>query len=224
MLRRADIVLAVSEKTRRQLVGLEPKIENRSHTMFTGVDPEMLEIPSAGLTGPLRVIMLGSLTPEKDPSLALAAVSKVNGALLRFVGDGPLAHQLAEEAAGLGMANQVEFAGSVEDVRPHLEWAHVLILTSKSEGLPGAILEASAAGLAIVAVDVGGVEEAVIHGESGIVTDRDEIKLAEALYVLDEDREKLAAMGEAGRRHIRENFLIDEVVEHYRSVLRNQKR
>jgi glycosyltransferase involved in cell wall biosynthesis len=117
------------------------------------------------------------------------------------------------------MSGRVEVVGSVEDVRPHLEWAHVLILTSRTEGLPGAILEASAAGRPVVAVDVGGVREAVIDGQTGFVTERDVDELTNRLRHLDEDRELASKMGAQGRRHICENFMIDDIIERYRAAL-----
>jgi glycosyltransferase involved in cell wall biosynthesis len=119
------------------------------------------------------------------------------------------------------MTDRVLFTGSVEEVEPHLAWAQVLILTSDSEGLPGVILEAGAAGRAVVAVDVGGVSEAVIDGEGGFVVDRDLDQLVKALRSLDADRGLLAKMGKAGREHVRSRFGLAEVVERYRSILRD---
>ncbi len=221
MLRRTDLVIAVSEATRRQLIELEPKVEQKSHTLYTG-----LEVPRSQPSGQrpssegLRVLMVGSLTGEKDPMLALDAVAPVSGAVLRYVGAGPLRDELATRAASIGMTERVEFTGSVSDVGPHLEWGDVLILTSKTEGLPGAILEASAAGLTVVAVDVGGVREAVIDDETGYVTARSREALSSRLRELDSDRELLSNMGRRGRLHVRENFLIDNVIKQYRDVLR----
>lgn len=222
MLRRADLVIAVSEETRRQLIELEPEVEQKSHTLYTG-----LEVPRYPSSDPrpdseeLRVLMVGSLTDEKDPMLALDAVAPVSRAVLRYVGAGPLRDKLEMRAASIGMTERVEFTGSVSDVGPHLEWGDVLILTSKTEGLPGAILEASAAGLTVVAVDVGGVREAVIDGETGYVTVRSEEGLSSRLRELDSDRELLSSMGRRGRLHVQENFLIDNVIERYRDVLRD---
>lgn len=169
--------------------------------------------------GPLRVLMVGSLSDEKDPSLALRAVSNVRGAELRYVGDGPLADRLVEEAKQLGMSESVHFTGSVEDVQPHFAWAHVLVLTSMTEGLPGVIVEASAAGVPVVSVDVGGVREAVLDGVSGFVVGRDESALSDRLAALDSNRDLLVTMGDAGRKHVLENFLLDQTIERYKSLL-----
>lgn len=224
MLRRVDEVLAVSEATREQLLELEPSLHGRISTTYTGVPDQLFDLPHSFRAGGLNVLMIGSLTPEKDPVRALRAVSALPEANLRFVGDGPLAAQLESEANHLDMVDRIELVGSVADVSAHLEWADVLILTSLSEGLPGAILEAGAAGVPTVAVDVGGVREAVIDGETGFVTEADDVKLIGALRALDSDRELLARMGKGARDHVRSLFALETVIERYAKALRRAAR
>jgi glycosyltransferase involved in cell wall biosynthesis len=163
--------------------------------------------------------MVGSLSHEKDPELALAALALLTEAKLRFVGDGPLRDELEQIASRLGVSDRVEFTGSVDDVTPHLEWAHVLLLTSRSEGLPGAILEAGAAGIPTVAVDVGGVTEAVSDGVGGFVTERDPDAIAAALSRLDDDRALLEQLGSQARAETRERFAMDLVIDRYERLL-----
>jgi glycosyltransferase involved in cell wall biosynthesis len=218
LLRRVDHVLAVSTVTRGQLAQLEPSLSDRISTTFTGVPDDLFQMSHTMADGPLRVLMIGSLTDEKDPTRALRVVEAVDGATLRFVGSGPLLEKLRHEAQLLGVADRVEFVGSVMNVGSHLAWAHVLILTSRSEGLPGAILEAAAAAVPTVAVDVGGVRDAVIDGRTGFVSDSDD-ELAAALRQLDSDREMLNQMGNAAREHAAEKFDLDKVIDDYVDVL-----
>lgn len=219
MLRATDVVVAVSETTRRQLIDLEPAVAPKSITIHTGVGSELTSSNHEMAPGPLRVLMVGSLSAEKDPSLALRAVSSVAQAELRYVGDGPLTDELVDEAARLGMTGRVHFTGSVDDVQPHFAWAHVLLLTSVTEGLPGVILEASAAGVPVVSVDVGGVREAVIDGVSGYVVDRDARALSDRLSFLDTNRDLLVSMGDSGRQNIVENFQLDQAIDSYKTLL-----
>jgi glycosyltransferase involved in cell wall biosynthesis len=219
MLRRVDLILTVSEETKRQTIGLEPRVAARVHTTWTGLPDEMFRIGRGDADGPLRILMVGSLSHEKDPGLALSAVVRLPQAKLRFVGDGPLRDELVELSDQLGVSDRVEFMGSVQDVNPHLEWAHVLLLTSRSEGLPGAILEAGAAGIPTVAVDVGGVSEAVTDGAGGFVTERDPDAIAAALTKFDEDRTLLAQMGSQARADAREKYAMDPVVDRYARLL-----
>lgn len=224
MLKRTDRVLAVSDATRDQLLALEPSLDGRVLTTYTGVPGSLFQTPKTFAEGPLRVLMVGSLTGEKDPMRGLRVVARLTGSLLRFVGDGPLLPVLRSEASRLGISDRVEFTGSVADVRPHLEWGHVLILTSLSEGLPGVILEAGAAGLPTVAVDVGGVREAISDEVSGYVTASDDDALVAALQELDSDRERLAAMGAVARHYIESRFKLEDVVRNYASALRDVAR
>ncbi|MDX1468861.1 MAG: nucleotidyltransferase family protein [Acidimicrobiia bacterium] len=214
LLKGTDHVLAVSKTTRDQLIDLEHSLADRIDAAFTGVPDHLFELDVEEREAFLKVLMVGSLTEEKDPLTALRAVAEVDRAVIRFVGDGPLLGTLQEEAARLGMDSRVEFAGSVPDVTSHLRWGDLLLLTSLSEGLPGAILEAGAAGLPTVSVDVGGVREAVIDGETGVVV-RNREKLVEAIRALDADRDRLARMGAAARRHMSANFTLDDVIAAY---------
>ncbi|HEX6221415.1 MAG TPA: glycosyltransferase [Acidimicrobiia bacterium] len=220
LLRRADKILTVSEATRTQTVRLEPRVADRIETTYTGVPDELFKIERSEPEGPLRVLVVGSLSKEKDPELALQAMARLPGTVVRFVGEGPLRADLESLARALQIEERVEFTGSVAAVRPHLEWAHVLLLTSQSEGLPGAILEASAAGIPTVSVDVGGVREAVVDGLGGFVTARSIEEIVDALRKLDKDRRLLIEMGEAARDYARQNFLIDDVIDKYADILR----
>ena len=225
MLRRVDLVLAVSEVTRLQLEALEPSLRGRTVTAYQGVPQTMfVESASSPEDTTLNVVMVGSLTAEKDPMRALRVVAAVPNARLRLVGDGPLLDELEAQAEELGITGRVAFAGSVLDIRPHLDWAHVLILTSLSEGLPGAILEAGAAGVPTVTVDVGGVSEAIEHGVTGLVTASSDQALIMALQALDSDRESLAAMASAVRTHIQSKFEMGAVVDRYAELLEKADR
>jgi len=164
--------------------------------------------------------MVGSLTPEKDPLLALRSVANLEGVLLRFVGEGTEEARLRAEVVRLGVEDRIEFAGQVEEVGPHLRWGDVLLLTSKTEGLPGAILEASAAGLPTVAVDVGGVREAIVDGMTGyIVPRRDQRLIAESLGRLRDHRHLVQDMGAAAREHTQSHFGLVRSIDQYAQLL-----
>lgn len=220
LMRRVDRVFAVSARTSEELIELEPKLATKVEVIHTGVPDDLFRIDRPPPHDPLHVVMIGSLSTEKAPRLALRAVAGVDGATIRFVGDGPLAGTLREEAVSLGIGDRVEFIGSVDEVAPHLTWADVLVLTSKTEGLPGVILEAGAAGVPAVSVDVGGVVEAIRHGVTGIVVAAGDLEaLTEALRDLARDRERLIRMGEAARAHIRERFSMHQIVSRYVDAL-----
>lgn len=219
MLGRASMVLAVCEATASQIVEMAPSLAGKIHVTYTGVPDEMFTVRRSTGGANLRVVVLGSLSDEKDPLLAVRAVARVPGVMLRLVGGGPLSGDVASEVESLGVEARVELVGAVDDVLPHLEWADVLLLTSRTEGLPGAILEAGAASLATVAVDVGGVREAVSDGVSGIVVDRDEESLVRAITEMASDPAMVRRMGLAARLHMKEQFAMDHIISGYAARL-----
>ena len=220
MLRRASRILAVCEATSRQLLELDPSLAGRIYVTYTGVPDYIFAVRPNREKGPLRVVMVGSLSDEKDPLLAVRSVARVPGVMLRLVGGGPLMDRLRTEADTLGIKDRVGVIGAVEDVIPHLEWADVLLLTSRTEGLPAAVLEAGAASVPSVALDVGGVREAVSDGVTGIVVDRkDNDGLVSALALLAADPELVRRLGRAARLHIKERFGMDHIVSGYAARL-----
>lgn len=223
MLRATDRILAVSSETAEQTIALEPSVAPKVYTTFTGIPDELFSVRRAQSTGPLKVLMIGNLSYEKDPGLAIRAVAGLEDAMLRLVGDGPMRSELENLTSSLGVVDRVQFTGSVRDVADHLVWADVLMLTSRSEGLPGAVLEASAAGLPTVSVDVGGVAEAVINGKTGFVVPRSESDLMSALRSLAENRSLVMSMGAAAKEHAAEHFSMDDIVDRYARVLQGME-
>jgi glycosyltransferase involved in cell wall biosynthesis len=111
------------------------------------------------------VTMIGSLTREKRVDLAIEAVSRMPDAQLLVVGDGPAGEALARRAAIHG--GTVRLLGRRDDVRPILHAADVILSTSTTEGMPGALIEAALCGVPAVATDVGAVNDVV--GDGGVV-------------------------------------------------------
>ncbi|CAN5755115.1 hypothetical protein BH23ACT4_BH23ACT4_02980 [soil metagenome] len=220
LLARTTLVTAVSQATADQLVrsfGVSP---GKIRVAHPGVPEEFLDIESPERApGPLSILYLGSLSNDKNPLAAVAAVGMMEeAAVLRMVGDGPLRDLIEAESAQSRFP--LDVTGPAEDVRDHLRWADVLILTSKTEGLPGVILEASAAGVPVVAFGVGGVSEAVEDGVTGFVTvPGDERAMASALDRLARDEALRSEMAHAGRDRVRSHFLLSSALDRYVAAL-----
>jgi glycosyltransferase involved in cell wall biosynthesis len=115
----------------------------------------------------------------------------------------------------------VEWLGHVEDMRPWYEQASIVCLPSYREGLPKALLEAAAAGCAIITTDAIGCREAIVPGRTGdLVPIRDSGALADALLSLIADRVRRERYGHAGRQLAIERFGIGAVVERTLEVYR----
>jgi glycosyltransferase involved in cell wall biosynthesis len=131
-------------------------------------------------------------------------------ARLLLVGDGRFRDALSVRARDAGLADRIHFSGSLGDVRPALAAADVFVQASDEEGLPGAVLEAMAMGLPVVATDVGGTREAVNDGVTGIlVPARDPAALAVAVKRLIDDPGLAARFGSFGRKRVAEEFSSD---------------
>ena len=152
--------------------------------------------------GDLLVGSVGRLVEQKDYGTQLrgfaAAVEEEPRLRMILVGDGPLRGHLEEEVERLGVADRVMFLGFRADVRQLLEAIDIFVLTSKFEPFGVAILEAKAAGLAIVATAVNEIPELLSYGKSGIlVSSGSPEELADALIQLARER----SLGEElGRR------------------------
>jgi glycosyltransferase involved in cell wall biosynthesis len=155
--------------------------------------------------------IIASLLPIKDHATLLRAIARAVSQLpalrLVIVGDGPEREPLERLAAQLGIASHVRFAGHQPNVPSFHYLFDVSVLTSISEGFPNSLVEAMAAGRPIVATNVGGVPDAVKHGENGLlVPPGDSDALAAALHSLLGDDSRRAAMGADGMRRARSEF------------------
>jgi len=148
-----------------------------------------------GLSVDVPVIgSVGNFTPKKDQQGLLAAFAQVlavrGDAQLVLVGSGPLEAQLRSTADELGVAERVHFVGSRTDVLDLLPGFDVFALSSRFEGLPIALVEAMATGVASVATAVGGVPEIVDAGRNGLLVPPgrpDELAAAIVALLVDPD-------------------------------------
>lgn len=114
------------------------------------------------------------------------------------------------------VADNVVFLGPQTDVPSLLKSADISILCSHEEGFSNAILEAMAAQLPVIATNVGGNPEAVVHGETGlIVPSKDPTSLAQAILYLALNPQLRKDMGRAGRRRVKSLFSIDRCAQAY---------
>lgn len=120
--------------------------------------------------GATVVGFVGALSPEKRVDLAIETVGALPTATLVVAGDGPM-REPAERLAAQTLEGRVRWLGSVDDVVPVLHAADAVLLTSRTEGMPGALVEAAMCGVPAVATDVGAVREVVVDGRTGRVVD-----------------------------------------------------
>jgi glycosyltransferase involved in cell wall biosynthesis len=163
---------------------------------------------------------VGRLTPVKRQDVLLRAFARLRRhfptAQLVLAGDGPLMGQLRGLAAALGLGECVRFLGYQAEPERFYPALDAFALTSDSEGIPQALLEAAAAGVPAIASRVGGVPEVVDGGRTGLLFEAgDEAGLLEGLRVLLGDRALAARFAHAAREKVEESFDVRRMAEEY---------
>jgi glycosyltransferase involved in cell wall biosynthesis len=160
--------------------------------------------------------------PVKGQAALIAALPRLlqhrPDALVVFVGDGPERKACEALARKLGIERAVRFLGQRHDVPELMNCFDVVAMPSRSEGLPLAAIEAMAAGVPVVATDVGGISEVVTHHRVGLLAPAGDVAALVGLIcqLLDDQvgrhRMAAAALGDAGR------FSVHEHVQRLREI------
>ncbi len=162
-------------------------------------------------------VAVGRLIAQKDHATLLRAFALVRAELpqarLAILGSGPLEAETRALTTELGLAEAVVLPGRT-DIRDWLERADVFVHSSRWEGFGIVLLEAMLAGLPVVATRVSAVPEVVADGETGLLVEAgDHTGLAAHLETLLTDRERAAALGEAGRQRALNEFSVGRMAE-----------
>lgn len=188
--------------------------------------PESNAGPERVQRGGLRIGMTGSLIWRKAVEHALVALRRAvdEGLDTEMVvmggADKENRARFLYTVQDLGLEGRVDWKGAVraEEVMEVLRGCDVFLLSSLSEGISNAVLEAMSCGLPVVVTDAGGMREAVRDGVDGFVVPvRDVEAMAEALVKLGRDPELRRRMGEAGRRRVMEEFTLERQTREWRA-------
>jgi glycosyltransferase involved in cell wall biosynthesis len=168
--------------------------------------------------GDLAVGLVARLSPQKGCGHFLRAARIVAGreprAKFLMIGAGPLLPYLSALAADMGIGGRVKFLGHRPDAERLYAALDLFVLSSLWEGLPYAVLEAQAAGLAVIASRIPGCEELVADGQTGyLVEHRDEPAIAGRICELLAAPGKRAEMGRLGRERVKQEFRLDQFLK-----------
>jgi len=206
--RRADVLTANTAGVMESLV---PLFQARQLALLPNPLP-MPEVPAAVGTARDRqgFVTVARLVPQKGIDVLVHALAQTAGSArhwtLTLVGDGPERERLEQQVQQAGLQERVRFLGFRSDPQTFLLQAGVFVLPSRFEGMPNALLEAMAAGLAVVVTDASpGPLEVVEHGVSGLVVPSDDPEaLAAALERLAGDPDLRSRLGAAARDTLRQ--------------------
>jgi len=231
--RLADIILVNSDAVRRDVERTERHWERKFRKIFNGVAPIEPWTPEEAMAFRRReripaealvAICVSNFYPYKGHEELVEAAARIvptfpNIIFLLVGRDSGTLEAIKMRVRKRGIEGSVRFVGSRTDVPDLLRASDLFVHPSREEGFSNAILEAMAAGLPVVACDVGGNPEVIVDGETGrLAPPRDPERFADAMVELIADESKRKIFGEAGLRRAAERFSLDRMVGEMESL------
>jgi glycosyltransferase involved in cell wall biosynthesis len=229
-----DRVTAVSEAAARAHLAARAVSRRKLEVVPNGVEAERWwgdETMRAEARRALGVgdeflwLAAGRLEAVKDYPTLLCALSRLpESAKLIIAGSGALQAMVTGISSMLGLTRRVRFLGFAHDLERWMQAADGFVLSSRWEGLPTVLIEASAAGLPAVATDVPGVREVLGPGADAarLAPRGDSVALARAMAgLMRTPLEERRAIGERARQYVVEQFSLEGVLNRWESVYQN---
>jgi glycosyltransferase involved in cell wall biosynthesis len=219
-LRAARAVTATSEFLKEQTILLEPSVASKIFHVPFGLprDDSMRHVDRAD--GEVRIIFAKQYLATYGPDLALkafaAAFDENEHIRLLMLGGGPMREELQRLAASLSIESVVDVRDWTEpgETRRLIAQSDIMIMPSRQESFGVAALEAAAAGIPVIAADVGGVSEIIRHEQNGLLVPHDDVNaLAAAIIKLAGDPTLRNRMGEAGLIIARGEYSMDHCLD-----------
>jgi glycosyltransferase involved in cell wall biosynthesis len=174
--------------------------------------------------GDFAFVYVGRLNPVKDLGTMLDAVAALPADVaartrLYLVGDGSERQSLDVQRQTLGLRDRVFFLGARADVPEILAACDAFVMSSTTEGLPMALLEAMAAGLPCVATAVGGIPELLADARGLLVSPRDSRQLADAMALVVRSQQLRERMSAKALAQVREHYALGAIADRYLALL-----
>jgi L-malate glycosyltransferase len=218
-----DLLVANAESVAEDTIRGEKVRTGKITTVYNGLPDSAFEpaAPAELVAESPVVLCVANLKIYKGHRFLLDAVALLRDrglpCTLALVGDGPERPALEEQAARLGI--DVRFLGTRTDVESLLARADVVVLPSLHEGMSNAVMEAMAAGLPVVATEVGGTAE-LLRGRGLLVPPSDSAALADGLGQVLGDPALAARLGAGARAWSRDNLHVDTMIDKHVTIYR----
>jgi glycosyltransferase involved in cell wall biosynthesis len=223
--RQVDHFIAASEAIKHILIG-DGIAAERIDVVHDGIDVDKIaHRPPLDLHaeywlphGVPVIVNVGALVGHKGQKYLVDAMPlvlrEVPDAHLIIFGEGELRASLEKQIKQLNLAKRILLPGFREDVLSLMKSADLFVMSSITEGLGSAVLDAMAMGLAVVGTEAGGIPEAVVPYETGLLVDTANARsLAAAIVKLLKNPELRRKYGEAGRTRVAGHFGVDRMVD-----------
>ncbi len=174
----------------------------------------------------VRLGIAGRLNAEKGHDVLIRAIrnlsEKFPGVSLKIAGDGPLLKDLQALVNECGLSENIVFCGFIEDMASFLKEIDIFVLSSHYEGFGIVLIEAMAAGLPIVATDVGGVREVVDDGKNGIIVPSgSEGELTLGIEYFLQNPGIAYEYGQHGRKASLEKYSLSKMVDAHKDIYKS---
>ena len=223
---RTDILIAVGNQVKEDLIKAGIGKREQYRVLYPGLPaPELMDRDLARRELGIEIngvycAFIGRLTQIKRPDrlLDVAAATRERGLQVNFLiaGEGELFDECRERARAENLP--VTFLGWRTDIDRILSASDIAILTSDNEGIPLTLIQASFAGIPIVATNVGSISDIVIDGETGFLTSPQAGALASALSALVTDEDLRDQLGSMGRAHAEKYFSLEKSIADHSSL------
>lgn len=232
-------IIFVCEAQERYWIQKYPFIKKHSYVIHNGVDanhfkPGVFESEAKQLRDKLGLTAeqfiyscIAGFRSEKGHAHLVSAFShlvvKMPSARLLLAGDGPEIDGIKSMVKDLHLEDNVIFLGLVKDVRALLEATDVLVIPSTAETFSMVMLEAMSMDVPLIATDVGGTKEAVLHDQTGIIVEPENVAaLSSALINISGNTGNIRTMGEYSRnrviRYFSKNKMVSETTEMFQKL------
>lgn len=174
-----------------------------------GVDVPMVEPARTPWEpdGPVQLVSIGRLADQKDPLGLIRTMAAIDNSRLKldFYGEGPLEADMRDLIAQLNLGDKVKLKGLSRDVRAVMRKADIMVMPSKFEGMPMAMLEAGSEAMPIIATPVG-ANARILGADRGTITEA--VTFGSALIRMIADPAAALAAGQRLRRYIDDHHSI----------------
>ena len=215
--RDASALVANSKGLRSLALGFNPDADVK--IIPNGVDLDEY-IPEERVWSAPKLLSVGRVVYQKGLDLGMRALAELRDLdwTWTIAGDGGALPELKELAQEFGIAERIKFVGWQEKEQLHVLYkdANLFLFPSRHEGMPNAVLEAMASGLPVIATQIAGSEELVVHNETGLLVPTEDWKMiTNDLKTLITDEVARKQMGAASRIRVEAKYSWVSVASHY---------
>jgi glycosyltransferase involved in cell wall biosynthesis len=229
-----DKVVAVSETVKRDILKYDGLTDDKVTVIYNGIDTQrVFDTNRNSMRANLRIPpeapvigTVGRLTIQKGQKYLLDAVAmlreKFPQILLLIVGDGPIRDELGSRIKALGIDKNAILLGTRRDIPQLLSAMDIFVLPSLWEGLGTSLIEAMAAGKAVIATDIAPFREIINSEKVGILVPVEDSKaMASSIELLFNDKSLAETFGRSAKERVFSHFTMDITVNRYVSLFEN---